>query len=769
MAQVGNIIFSISADLKNLQGQLRTMEGNFNTSFSKIESLAGTFGAGILKGLVGGLSVAALTSFTKGVADLGDQLSDLSDQTGLTIQVLGGIKPILDANNSSLEGFAKGFAKFQKQLGDFQGEGKQAAEVLRAIKLDPAQLVNLAPDQALEKLVNALAKVENRNQRLAFANTLLSKSAAELIPTILQLAENGIPKLDNATAQAYKRLGELKDQFVQIGAAISNIAAPPLAGFIDLLQLLRVIPTAPLDQLRNAVKSAREEVDLLNTKIQNTKDASSISFGVFSSPETREGRRQEQLTQLQGQRNAALEKFIDLNSKLIQQEMPKAAGTAKSLIPTNKEASDAGTKKLQTAVDNYRESLVKVITQQEIEEVKLRAGDQAALQASQAYQVLALKASLAADKLPIPPEIGAAAVAAENTLKSLGANVEILSEKNFAKLQTAALEGARQIEVIKVQMERLAEVAKAMSQDSAEWLNVDSDIGEARKKAEEEIASLEKALTLEVLTESDRRREIIEREFQERVKLIQEVGRMAGKTEAEITALIAQAGQARAQAQQQTTDQLTTFQTRAFERMHDALADIVKDGLNGQIKSWADLGKRIQQVLSSILSDYIAMQAKIALFGPNFGSSAAGGAQMGGLIGQLGGWLGGLFGSSSAPTSAIGGAFDTENLIWGAAAVAHKGGPIDRLPRYHVGGGLRSDERLIVGQTGEHMMNRMAVSSIGSQAFDQMNRTGTLPSGGNNHNEFHFHGVQDAESFRRSRAQISADLARAVAKGQKQL
>src|SRR6185295_5774176 len=116
--------------------------------------------------------VGALVGFAKHVIDVGDQLSDLSDQTGFTIETLGGIKPILDSSNSSLEAFTKGWGTFSRQLGDFKGSGKEAAEALKAIGLSAADLVNLSPEQAFEKIVNGLAKVENSNERAAIASRL---------------------------------------------------------------------------------------------------------------------------------------------------------------------------------------------------------------------------------------------------------------------------------------------------------------------------------------------------------------------------------------------------------------------------------------------------------------------------------------------------------------------------------------------------------------------------------------------------------------------
>jgi len=58
-----------------------------------------------------GLGVGALVGFAKHVIDVGDQLSDLSDQTGFTIETLGGIKPILDSRTPASKLSPKGGAR----------------------------------------------------------------------------------------------------------------------------------------------------------------------------------------------------------------------------------------------------------------------------------------------------------------------------------------------------------------------------------------------------------------------------------------------------------------------------------------------------------------------------------------------------------------------------------------------------------------------------------------------------------------------------------
>ncbi len=71
-------------------------------------------------------------------------------------------------------------------------------------------------------------------------------------------------------------------------------------------------------------------------------------------------------------------------------------------------------------------------------------------------------------------------------------------------------------------------------------------------------------------------------------------------------------------------------------------------------------------------------------------------------------------------------------------------------PRMHSGGwaGLRSDEVPAILQRGERVLSRREAAGSGGSVTVNIN-------------------ARDAESFRQSRAQISADIARAVAMGRR--
>jgi hypothetical protein len=160
------------------------------------------------------------------------------------------------------------------------------------------------------------------------------------------------------------------------------------------------------------------------------------------------------------------------------------------------------------------------------------------------------------------------------------------------------------------------------------------------------------------------------------------------------------------------------------------------------------------------------------------GGSAAesAGGFMGGIMGQVIG----AFSSTgsgvpdlSGATFSMGGSFAPVPFL----PAAHEGGLIGpTFPKLHNGG-----EVPIMAQTGEFVIRKWSADRLGPKLLDNINKSGEIPipavaqaatrnqRGEVYNNSFNFNGVQDMDSFRRSRAQLTADLSRAVRRGNKML
>ena len=159
----------------------------------------------------------------------------------------------------------------------------------------------------------------------------------------------------------------------------------------------------------------------------------------------------------------------------------------------------------------------------------------------------------------------------------------------------------------------------------------------------------------------------------------------------------------------------------AFQSAENAIGDFVK---NGKLN--------FRDLVTSMLADLAKLGARRFLLGP--------------LAGILSGFMPGL---------GAGGLFAN---LFHSGGVVGSGGPGRTVPamafagaqRFHNGGwpGLRSDEVPAILQKGERVLSRREAGSYGNPVTINI-------------------AARDAESFRQSRAQISADIARAVSMGRR--
>lgn len=221
--------------------------------------------------------------------------------------------------------------------------------------------------------------------------------------------------------------------------------------------------------------------------------------------------------------------------------------------------------------------------------------------------------------------------------------------------------------------------------------------------------------------------------LQQRLGEMRQSARGAGAVEVEVAEAAAQgwalAAEKIAEYSEQAMDlagNLGQGFVNAFQSAESALDRFVRTGR-----------VNIRDFVTGIIADFARIGARRFIFGP--------------LAQALGGFVGGGLGGGGLG-----------KMI---ASVMHEGGMVGRAgrmrevpaaifagaPRFHNGGwaGLRPNEVPIIAEKGERILSK------------EQARYGT----GDVH--VHFNGVRDAASFRQSRAQIAADLGRAVAQARR--
>ena len=195
---------------------------------SNLEGLSNAAGKinGVLAGLGAALSVAGLVAAGKAALDTADELSKLSQKTGLSVESLSLLKPVAEQSGVSLEGLAKGLAKLATTMVDAAGGSKEPLEAFQRLGVsfqDAAGQLRPTED-VLMQLADAFAAMPDGAEKSALAVKLFGKAGVELIPFLNQ-GRAGIE--------------ELKAKFRELGLEISGDTARAAEQFNDTLDTVK--------------------------------------------------------------------------------------------------------------------------------------------------------------------------------------------------------------------------------------------------------------------------------------------------------------------------------------------------------------------------------------------------------------------------------------------------------------------------------------------------------------------------------------------------
>jgi len=181
---------------------------------------------GVLAGLGAALSVAGLMAAGKAALDTADDLSKLSQKTGISVESLSLLKPIAEQSGISLEGLAKGMQKLATAMVEAAGGSKEQLEVFSRLGVSVKDAAGqIRPTEAvLLDLADAFAAMPDGAEKSALAVKIFGKAGVELIPFLNQ-GRAGIE--------------ELKQKFKELGLEVSGDTARAAEKFNDTLDTVK--------------------------------------------------------------------------------------------------------------------------------------------------------------------------------------------------------------------------------------------------------------------------------------------------------------------------------------------------------------------------------------------------------------------------------------------------------------------------------------------------------------------------------------------------
>jgi hypothetical protein len=186
------------------------------------------FGASItaLGARIAGLGVTLALPFlgaAKLFADMGSDMKDMFDRTGVAVEALSELRYAAEQSGSGAEDLEKGLRTMSRNIIEAARGSVQTRRNLSRLGLTIADLTGLSPDQQFELIADRLSRIQNPANRATIAMEIFGRTGASLLP-LLSTGAQGIQ--------------ELRGEASRLGLTMSTEDAEAAEAFGDALSTL---------------------------------------------------------------------------------------------------------------------------------------------------------------------------------------------------------------------------------------------------------------------------------------------------------------------------------------------------------------------------------------------------------------------------------------------------------------------------------------------------------------------------------------------------
>ena len=213
-----------------------------NSALGGMGKILGSVTGGVLA-LGAGLSAAGVVAFAKGAIDAADNMRDLSQKTGVSVENLSRFQQAAQMAGTDIEGVGKAMGKLAKGMFEAAQTGKgPASEALRSLGISAVDASGKlrGTDQVMLDVADRFQRMPDGAQKAALAVQLFGKAGADMIPMLNEgrqaiegLAATMSTEFANKADAYNDSLAATKAVFGQIGMEIANQLLPYLSSAVD--------------------------------------------------------------------------------------------------------------------------------------------------------------------------------------------------------------------------------------------------------------------------------------------------------------------------------------------------------------------------------------------------------------------------------------------------------------------------------------------------------------------------------------------------------
>ena len=234
-----------SEQVTALHSKFKQVEGAAQTLTSRIGPLGGALAKLAPVATVGGL--AALVGKT---IEAGDEMNDLSQRTGVSVESLAKFKKAAATSGTDIDSVAKALGKLSRGMYEAAETGTgPTADALKTLGVSAADAAGKlkSADQVTLEIANKFQAMPNGVKKTALAMQLFGKAGAEMIPMLNEggkAIESLSVKMTTAFAQ---KADEYNDKLAMLGGKVGGLAAGITVALLPALDAAATVLTLVVD------------------------------------------------------------------------------------------------------------------------------------------------------------------------------------------------------------------------------------------------------------------------------------------------------------------------------------------------------------------------------------------------------------------------------------------------------------------------------------------------------------------------------------------
>ncbi len=212
--------------------------GSLRTSLNSVAKAAAVATAAITT-----TAAVALSRLVKDGLAAGDSLAKVSDKLGITTEALASMRLAAQRSGVETNRFDTALQRLTRRTAEAAAGTGEAQAAFKALGLEAAELVRLSPDQALARVADRMATVENQSQRVALAFKLFDTEGVALVNT-LRDGSSGLAAYQREaqvlgltlSRDVAGQIEAANDSMARIGAAFTGFGQQLAGRFAPILQ-----------------------------------------------------------------------------------------------------------------------------------------------------------------------------------------------------------------------------------------------------------------------------------------------------------------------------------------------------------------------------------------------------------------------------------------------------------------------------------------------------------------------------------------------------